>query len=605
MQRWLARLQRTVDAWLPEPVRSDPEDERRARVAVATGWFMGLVFAGLALTHALAGSHEEAWINAVLTLVCGAAPVGLRVTHRFRLLSNAVIGAITLALFVIALRSRGGGVNTATMALIAIPLFATLLGGRGTGIAWAAVSVVANIVIGALAMTGRIHDRMPVENRLMDDHVSLLLLTLAVFTVGAMFELRTEQALERIQGLERRRRRAERRQLEMQNRAQLAQSERLASMGRLAAALAHEINNPLTVVLGLAELGRDQCTDNEALAELAPTLEDICDQADRIRRIIREIRDFVRFDDHDHDLEGPPAQCELPAALASALGLVHASVRPRATLRTEISTEMPAVAMAETQLVQVLVNLLANASDAIPEGTAAEHAIIVRSWEQRGRIVIEVEDTGAGIPESHLASIMDPFFTTKPVGQSMGLGLALCHGLIRRAGGSIDVESKPGCTVFRLHLPAATGVAITTTPADDTDDDDLPLPLDILIIDDEPAVAETIARLCAPHRVTIVTSGGAALQHLERGHLVDVILCDMMMPDLSGPDVYARIAERDRPLANAMVFISGGNFTPRSERFRSSVANTFLDKPLTRGELQRTLAKVTPRAAATDPEDPL
>jgi len=586
----LVPLGSIVDACLPRAVCADPELERRARIAVPTGFVMSLVFMGLGLSHAFSGSPTEAALNFGLAVACGASPGVLHLTGRFDLALHLTLGSITLGLFAVAVLARGGGINTVTMALIAVPLFAILLGGRGVGRVWACASLLANFAIAVLAMRGAIEDRAPPTHRLLDDHITLLLLTLAVFAVGGLYELRTQQALQRVKNLERLRRAAERKQYEAMSRAKLAQSERLASMGRLAAALAHEINNPLTVVMGMAEHGLEHCGEDGRHDPLRSPLEEILRASDRIRRIIREIRGFVRV-----NADADNTQCELADAVDSAISLVRPMVRPRAQLVLELSSPLPPPQIDETQLVSVLVNLIVNASDAIPEGSADAHAIVVRAWQERGRVVIEVEDSGSGIPPEVIGSIMDPFFTTKAAGDGMGLGLSLCHGIVTHAGGRIDVESQPGCTVFRVDLPVASAPAVAERKSAAPMPTGPQTPLDILVVDDEPNVAETLRLMCAPHRVTVVHSGRAALRHVERGHPIDLILCDVMMPDIAGAEVYARLSAQDQHLAERILFISGGGFTPKSEQLRNALPHRFLEKPLRRDDLHAAIEGARPR----------
>jgi CheY-like chemotaxis protein len=199
------------------------------------------------------------------------------------------------------------------------------------------------------------------------------------------------------------------------------------------------------------------------------------------------------------------------------------------------------------------------------------------------RVVVEVSDTGAGIPPAILDRIFDPFFTTKPVGLGTGLGLWICQGIVSSLGGDITAESRAGeGATFRVVLPATTVEEAAT--------DATPLPaasvaaerrrLRLLVVDDEPAIGRTLAiALSDEFEVATATSGREALAILERDERVDVVLCDLMMPDVSGMDVHERIARLRPAMKPRFVFVTGGAFTERARRFVSEVGLPVIEKP--------------------------
>jgi CheY-like chemotaxis protein len=180
--------------------------------------------------------------------------------------------------------------------------------------------------------------------------------------------------------------------------------------------------------------------------------------------------------------------------------------------------------------------------------------------------------------------VREPFFTTRAIGEGAGLGLAMCEGILQSFGGSMAIESRPGRTVVRLTLAAA-AAALPATPAESD------RKLAILIVDDEEAVARALKRILKSHAVTFAAGGRQALDLLEADRGFDLIFCDLMMPELTGMDVFERLQASNRPLAERVVFMTGGTFTERARKFRESVPNVFLEKPfdvqLIRGLLQK------------------
>jgi CheY-like chemotaxis protein/anti-sigma regulatory factor (Ser/Thr protein kinase) len=227
----------------------------------------------------------------------------------------------------------------------------------------------------------------------------------------------------------------------------------------------------------------------------------------------------------------------------------------------------------------VFINLLVNAAQAVPEGNTDANEIRVKtSTSAEGKAVIEVRDTGCGIPAAQLGRIFDPFFTTKPVGIGTGLGLAICHNIVGALGGEISVESREGAgTCFRIELPAASRRPATALPAPKANK-----PLvraRILVLDDEPEVANVLRRILCDHEVTVLTQARAALELIGTGKAIDLIFSDLMMPEMSGMDFHAELTRCFPALAQRVVFVSGGAFSPNAAAFLEAVENPRLEKP--------------------------
>jgi PAS domain S-box-containing protein len=241
-------------------------------------------------------------------------------------------------------------------------------------------------------------------------------------------------------------------------RAKLLISDRMASLGTLAAGIAHEINNPLAYVAGNLEavaetLAATQGVPSKAeCVELAAAVKDARDGAERVRRIVKGLRSFSRSEE----------ERRVPLVVAdvveAAIRLTSNELRHRARLVRELDP-VPRVIADDGQLTQVFINLLVNAAHAIPEGHSDDNCITVRTrTDDRGRAVVEVADSGQGMPPEVQARVFDPFFTTKDIGEGTGLGLSICHGIVSGLGGQISIDSTPGQgSVVRVVLPPCPG----------------------------------------------------------------------------------------------------------------------------------------------------
>jgi CheY-like chemotaxis protein len=280
-------------------------------------------------------------------------------------------------------------------------------------------------------------------------------------------------------------------------------------------------------------------------------------------------------------------------------------IRHRAKVE-RIYGRVPRVDANEGRLGQVFLNLIVNATQAIPEGNADDNEIgVATRTDGAGNVVVEVRDSGQGIAPEHRARLFDPFFTTKPVGVGTGLGLSICHNIIAAHGGTIEVESEVGKgSMFRVILrPSAIVTAFEEPPP--------PPPPGrrgrILVVDDEPMVVASVARLLSPeHEVVTVTAARDALTHLDEGDRFDLILCDLMMPEMTGMDLLEELARTHPDQAERMVFTTGGAFTPRAQEFLDATPHQRIEKPFTsqglRAAVRSQLARFPPPPARTDAE---
>ncbi|HEX8794159.1 MAG TPA: ATP-binding protein [Polyangiaceae bacterium] len=364
---------------------------------------------------------------------------------------------------------------------------------------------------------------------------------------------------------------------------QLIFADRLASLGRLAAGVAHEVNNPLTyLLLNLERLEKGlarPCTP-QLVADLRTSAAMARDGAERVRAIVRALGAFGRQDDA---LVGG---IDLHHVVDAALRLSESQARNSGRIVKDYRATRQ-VRASELRLTQVFVNLLSNAADALRGGAVDRNTIEIRTYDDESDgVVAEVRDNGSGIPPHLLGRIFDPFFTTKPVGEGTGLGLSICHSIVRSFGGSIGVTSKPGeGSTFRVTLPehdaAPAGRARTPAPAATGE---AIRGVRVLAVDDEPHILEMIAAILPECRITTARSGGEALEHCRTSDY-DCVVCDLIMPGLGGAELHEEIGRLGGPLAERMVFITGGAFTDRTRRFVEQTRQPVLEKPFTSEQL--------------------
>ncbi|MFO0552486.1 MAG: ATP-binding protein [Polyangiaceae bacterium] len=383
----------------------------------------------------------------------------------------------------------------------------------------------------------------------------------------------------------------------------MARTERLASLGTLAAGVVHEVQNPLAYAranLDLAYRLLDANRTGDLPSAVNPedfrkNLDAAREGIDRVVAISRDLKTFARSDEA---LRGPT---DLRAVLGTATKLTQSALKHKAKLEVHVA-DAPLVWASEPRLVQLFVNLIVNAAEAITPGHA--HANVIRVWSSvlaDGRIQVVVEDSGKGITPEVASRVFEPFFTEKATG--MGLGLAICHGIVTSLGGEIHLDMDLAARVadpyppltgarFVVRLPAAKGrepsardsiVPSVRSPQ--------PAPSSrgrVLIVDDEQRLAETLRiALGGNHDVDVATRGRRALELLQSGAQYDVVLCDLLMPDLSGVDLYEAVVETRPDLGARFVFLTGGAFGERTRDFLQAVANPRLEKPFDLNALEQ------------------
>lgn len=356
---------------------------------------------------------------------------------------------------------------------------------------------------------------------------------------------------------------------------ELARAEKLSALGSLAAGVAHEINNPLAYVALNLELLREhgaERLDPDEREALSEAIEGVA----RMRELTLELHTFSGRDE-----PGRPVAVDLTRAVTSAINIVSNDIRHRATLSRELEPGLYVLAR-EGQLVQVLLNVLVNAAQAIPAPSGGEHWIRIATRAGPGGMVeITVADSGVGIPAHALPRLFEPFSTSKRRGEGAGLGLAICKRIVDELEGEIEVESAVGAgTTVTIRLPEAAPPRPLTSAPPPRRVRDVP-PLRVLIVEDEPPIARALERLLSGHRITRADNGEAALRLLEAGADFDLVLCDLMMPRVSGAELHRQASERFPSLAPRFVIMTGGALTADSREFLDGFGGPILSKPFT------------------------
>lgn len=388
--------------------------------------------------------------------------------------------------------------------------------------------------------------------------------------------------------------------------ARMMQIDRVAALGTLLAGMGHEINNPLNFLTNnlefslrhlekLEEDGKAKGVEERLPEEWSNRIEWVADAlresrlgAERIRDIVARLRSFSRID------ETPRQAIDLVGALESSIRMAEGEIRHRARLVRDIR-EAPQVEANESQMGQVFLNLLINAAHAIEEGNAESDTITVSLFSEGNRVIVEVRDTGSGIPREVADRIFDPFFTTKPPGQGTGLGLSICQKIVETHGGLLTFTTSRGVgTTFRISLPAAVGSTAQTELEDLTKPDGRRRRF--AIIDDDPMVCRGLQRLLErENEVHTSTDARLFLERVGVGEAYDVVFCDLMMPGMTGMELHDILAERHPDILSRTIFMTGGAFTPQAEKFLSSLDSPLLLKPFDLNQVLDLVARMEAR----------
>ncbi len=373
---------------------------------------------------------------------------------------------------------------------------------------------------------------------------------------------------------------------EAQNR--LVQTEKLSAIGEMVAGVAHEINNPLTAVLGFSQLLLGHECDNRIKAKLMK----INDEAARCAKIVQNLLAFARKQKPEKRYIG------INGIIESVLEMRSYQLKvDKIDVVKDLAPDLPKTMADYSQLQQVFLNIINNAHQAMSNNNGGR--LTIRTKESGKKIHVIFQDSGPGISSDNLKKIFDPFFTTKPAGKGTGLGLSLCYGIMREHGGSIQVESEKGKgALFRLELPI---VEDQNAPARGSETSKQPMrttkkSLDILIVDDEEMIIELLFEYLTDlgHNTETAATGQAALEKIINRNY-DLIFCDMKMPGLNGQELYKKIKEKKPEAAPKIIFSSGDTLTQSVRDFFKETGNIFISKPF---NFQNILGIVNSRLSA-------
>ncbi len=363
---------------------------------------------------------------------------------------------------------------------------------------------------------------------------------------------------------------------------QLIHNEKMSALGMLVSGVAHELNNPLTAVVGYAEL----LLEKERDPRKRRMLSSVSGEAQRAGRIVRNLLTFSR----KHKPEKKPTH--LNHVIEQVLELRAYEMRSHGiTVDRRLANDLPAVEIDPHQFQQVFLNLVTNAEQEL-ESVDDARVIRIETLREGDDVVAVVSDSGSGIPKTNLGKIFLPFFTTKEVGRGTGLGLSIVYGIVQEHGGEIRADSpENGGARFTLRVPIAACASIA-----ESDLAGAPAAADagrLLVVDDEPTIADLVRDALESRGWVIeeAADGVEALRRIAESEF-DVILVDLIMPGMGGPEFFDALRYRRPDLADRVVFATGDGGRPASARFLKRIGNPVLTKPYTIDRLVETVHRM-------------
>ncbi|MEJ2245929.1 MAG: ATP-binding protein, partial [Acidobacteriota bacterium] len=373
---------------------------------------------------------------------------------------------------------------------------------------------------------------------------------------------------------------------------QLIQSEKLSAIGELISGIAHELNNPLTGVMGYSQLLKLREDLDDRAKE---NLHKINNLALRCQRIVQNLLSFARKQKPERTLTNINEIIEKTVELRSYELQVN-----NIEIHRNLDRDLPKTIADAHQLQQVFLNIVTNAEQAMLESNGkGQLKIRTRTDSQNANIIVEIKDDGPGIPENHLNRIFDPFFTTKEVGKGTGLGLSLSYGMIKEHDGNIYVRSRlnEGSTFF-VEIPIMANLQDDTEsaieiPALGHDFENLVRNRRILVVDDEKYILDFFVEAfqTVPMSVDTVNNGQAALQKMENIQY-DIVITDFRMPQMSGKELFNWIREHRPRLANRIIFVTGDTVSNETRSFFEENHSRFLAKPFKIEEVKEVIQRV-------------
>lgn len=370
----------------------------------------------------------------------------------------------------------------------------------------------------------------------------------------------------------------------------LHRAEKLAALGQFSTGVAHEVNNPAAVVSANLKYLDDSLEDGELPPDTRECIRESLTAVDRITAIVRQLLDAGRLAASKVPLE--------PVSLARCAREAVAMARARVPERVAVGLAVDERLFAHGQdgvVVQVLLNLIVNGAQAVPDGRSG-HVSIRAERTGEGRVRVVVEDDGTGMDDEILRRVFEPFFSTKPVGVGTGLGLAVSRGLVAGLGGRLELESAVG-----RGTRAVIELAAADAPGECTRDTPLVAPQGrkrrVLLLDDEPAILRALTRLLEPHYAVSAASSVDEALALVDARRPDILLCDVVMPNGGGEALYRALREQIPDLASRVIFITGGAAKKGVRDFLAAQPQPVIQKPLDLYALARIAERLAPDGA--------
>lgn len=368
-------------------------------------------------------------------------------------------------------------------------------------------------------------------------------------------------------------------------------AERQVALEQLAAGIGHEINNPLASVGGNLEFLRDTFAGCKELEEEVEAVHEALDGVRRIRQIVCDLTVSALKNDSDK------VYCNPADAIGVAIRLVAPEYRSKVGFSVDLCCESW-VRIDESGLVQVLLNLFTNAAQSVEATNKSGSPVEIRCWLTGGQMRIDVTDCGTGIDQQIAHRIFDPLFTTKEVGVGTGLGLYVSKSIIKSSGGELllsesDSEGTTMSILLHLASPHDTQLTSQLVPGgtDDLEEPDDLSRVRVYLIDDDAMVTRAMQRMARGLNFSVETDSEIALEHLLAGHHYDLILCDLMMPKMTGMELYRQCESQIPGLCENFVFITGGAVTGDAQDFVESPGIRVLAKPLSLSTLRKAVAQ--------------
>jgi two-component system NtrC family sensor kinase len=367
----------------------------------------------------------------------------------------------------------------------------------------------------------------------------------------------------------------------------LLQSEKMVSVGQLVSGVAHELNNPLTGIMGFSQLLLARDLDEATRRDI----DTIYAEAERAAKIVQNLLSFARRRRADKEI------VNLNVLLERVLELRNYDLRVKnIDVELDLDPKLPETMVDANQIQQVFLNVVINAEQAM----LAEQDVgklTVQTRKEGNNIRVTFHDTGPGMDAETLRRIFDPFFTTKDTGEGTGLGLTICYGIIEAHGGRIWAESQPGRgSTFTIDLPILQGRESPVRPQE-AELESAVAPRSILVVDDEESIQRLLGSILEldGHQVETARNGVEALGLIRRRHY-DVVITDIKMPDMDGRELYDLLTKLDSALAHRTIFITGDTVSPDTRTFLQRVNNPCLTKPFRVRDVRETIAQLLAEA---------